>query len=73
MGTLSCGYSPPIYRHSVCEFFIKTFIIMSISTNTHRPYVCDLLGPYISLVNNSIDQITPYRSTLINYPNLHID
>ena len=40
---------------------------MSISTNIHKPYVCDPLGPYISLVNNSIDQITPYWSTLINY------
>ena len=54
-------------------FFIKTLIIMSISTNIHKPYVCDPLGPYISLVNNSIDQITPYWSTLINYPHPHID
>ena len=41
-------------------FFIKTLIIMFISTNIYKPYVCDPLGPYISLVNNSIDQITPY-------------
>ena len=54
-------------------FFIKTFIIMSISTNIHKPYVCDPLGPYISLVNYSIDQITPYWSTLINYSHPHID
>ena len=54
-------------------FFIKTLIIMSISTKIHRPYVCDTLGPYISLVNNCIDQITPYWSTLINYPHAHID
>ena len=54
-------------------FFIKTLIIMSISTNIHKPYVCDPLGPSISLVNNSIDQITPYWSTLINYPHPHID
>ena len=54
-------------------FFIKTLITMSISTNIHKPYVCDPLGPYISLVNNSIDQITPYWSTLINYPHPHID
>ena len=54
-------------------FFIKTLIIMSISTNIHRHYVCDPLGPYISLVNNSIDQITPYWSTLINYPHPYID
>ena len=33
----------------------------------------DPLGPYISLVNNSIDQITPFWSTLINYPYPHID
>ena len=54
-------------------FFIKTLIIMYISTNIHKPYVCDPLGPYISLVNNSMDQITLYWSTLINYPHPHID
>ena len=54
-------------------FFIKTLIILSISTNIHRPYMCDPLGPYISLVNNSIDQITPYWSTLINYLHQHRD
>ena len=54
-------------------YFIKTLIIMSISTNIHRPYVCDPLGLYISLVNNYIDQITLYWSTLINYPHPHID
>ena len=54
-------------------FFIKTLIIMSISTNIYRPYVCDPLGPYISLVKNSIDQITSYWSTLINYPHPHLD
>ena len=48
-------------------------MIMSISTNIHRHYVCDPLGPYISLVNNYIDQITPYWSTLINFPHPHID
>ena len=37
---------------------------MSVSTNIHRPYVCDPLGPYISLLNNPIDQITPYWSTI---------
>ena len=60
IGTLSCSHSPSIYRHLVCRFFIKTFIIVSISTNIHRPYVCDPLGPYISLLNNSTAQITPY-------------
>ena len=55
MCTLSCGRLPRIYRHLVCEFFIKTLIIISISNNIHRPYVCDPLGPYISLVNNSMD------------------
>ena len=73
IGNWSCGRSPPIYRHLVWGFFIKTLIIMSISTNIHRLYVCDPLGPYISLVNNSIDQITPYWSTIINYPYPHID
>ena len=71
--TLSCDRSTPIYRRLVCKIFIKTLIIMSISTNIHRPYVCDPLGPYISLVKNSIGQITPYWSTLINYPHEHID
>ena len=66
MGTLSCGHPPHIYRHLVYRFFIKTVIIMFLSTNIYRPYVCDPLVPYISLVNNSIDQITPYFSTLIN-------
>ena len=54
-------------------FSLKTLTIMSISTNIHRPYVCDPLGPYISLVNNSLEQITPYWLTLINYPHPHID
>ena len=73
MGTLSRGRSPTIYRYLVYNFFMKTLIIISISTNIHRPYICDPIGPYISLVNNSIDQITPYWSTLINYPHQHID
>ena len=73
MSTFSYGRSLPIYRLLVCRIFIKTLIIISISTNIHRPYVCDHLGPYISLVNNSIDQIKPYWSTLINYPHQHID
>ena len=73
MGTLSCSRSPPIYRHLACRFFIKTLIIMSISTNIHRPYVCDPIGPYLSLVNNSIEQIIPYWLTLINYLHQHID
>ena len=72
-GTLSCGRSRFIYRYLVSRFFIKTLIIKFISTNIHRPYVCDPLGPYISLVNNSIGPITPYWSTLINYPHQHID
>ena len=59
-GTVSCGHSLPIYGHSVCRFFIKTFIIMYRSTNIHRPYVCDPLGQYISLVNNYIDLIMYY-------------
>ena len=46
---------------------------MSISTNIRKPYVCDPFGPYILLVNNSIEKITPYLSTLINYPHPHID
>ena len=51
----------PLFRDIWYEvFFIKTLIIMCTSTNIHKPYVCDSQGPYISLVNNSIDQITPY-------------
>ena len=73
MGTLICGRSPPIYRHLVYGFFIKTLIIMSISTNIHRSYVCDPLGPYISLVNNSIEQITLYWLILIKYRCQHKD
>ena len=33
IGTLRCGYSPPIIRHLVCIFFIKILVVMSISTN----------------------------------------
>ena len=73
MDTLSCGRSPPFYKHFVCGFSIKILIIMSISINIHGPYVCEPLGPYVSLVNNSIDQITPYWSTLINYPHQYVD
>ena len=73
MGTLSCDCSPSIYNFFMCIFLIKTFINMYISTNIHKPSVCDPLGPYISLVNNSIDLITPYWSTLINYRHQHID
>ena len=69
---LVCGRSPLIYRHLIYRSFIKILIIMSISTNIHRPYVCDPLSPYISLVHNSIDQITSYWPTLINYPFQHI-
>ena len=35
--TLSCDHSLPIYRHFICKFFIKTLIIMSISTSIYRP------------------------------------
>ena len=73
MGTLSCLRSPSICKNLVCGFFIKTLIIMSISTDIHRSYVCDPLGPYISLVNNSIELIIPYWSTLINYLHQCID
>ena len=47
MGNLICGRSPLIYRHLVYNFFMKTLIIMFISTNIDRPYVCDPLGLYI--------------------------
>ena len=73
MCTLSCDPSPLIYRDLVCGFFIKTLIIIFIFTNIRRPYVCDPLDEYISLVNNSIDQITSFWLTLINYPHQHID
>ena len=73
ISTFSCGCSSLIYRHLVQGFFIKTLIIMFITTNIHRPYVCDPLGPYILLCNNYIDPITPYWLTLVNYPHQHID
>ena len=73
IGTLSYGHSHLIYRHLVCGFFVKIVIIMSISTNIHRTYVCDPLDLYISLVNNSLEKRIPYWSTLINYPYQHID
>ena len=73
MGTLSCDRSPPIYKYFLHRFFIKTLIIMSISTNIPRPYVCDPFGPYISLVNNYLDNIISYWLTLMNYPHQHID
>ena len=43
------------------------------STNIHRPYIYDVLGLYISLVNNSVDQIILYWSTSIKYPNQYIN
>ena len=55
------------------DFSLKILIIISIFTNIHRPYVCDPLVLYISLVNNSIDPITPYWSTLINFLRERID
>ena len=67
MSTLSCGRSPLINRHLVCEFFIKILIIIFIYINIYRPYVCDPLGSYISVVNNSIVSIIPYLLTFINY------
>ena len=66
MGTLSCLFLLT-YKYLVCEFFIKTLIIMSIYTDIYRPYVYDPLGLYISLVNDFIDLIKPYWSNFINY------
>ena len=43
------------------------------NSNIYMPYVCDPLGSYISLLNNSVEQIAHYCSTLINYPHQHID
>ena len=53
------------------NFFIKTLKIMFIFTNIHRPYVCNPLGLYISLVNNSLDPIKLYLSMLISYSHQH--
>ena len=69
VGTLSCDRSPPIYRHSI--FLIKTVIIIFISTNIYRPYVCDPQGPYILLVNNFIYPKIPYSSIFIYYLYYH--
>ena len=60
MGTLRWGHSPPIYRHLVCELFIKILINMSLSINVYKSYVYDHLSLYISLVNNSVDPKKPY-------------
>ena len=73
MGTFSSNRSPPINRHLVCKFFMKTLIIMSISIKIYRPYVCDPLDLYISLVNNYKYPIIPYCSTFIYYLHQHID
>ena len=47
METLSCDYSPTIYRYLVFEFFIKTLITTFIYTIIYRPYVFVPLGPYM--------------------------
>ena len=60
MCPLIYGCSALIYKHLVGEFFIRPLIVMSISTNIHRPSVCDSLELYISLVNKSIELITLY-------------
>ena len=40
MGTLNCSRSL-IYKHREYEIFIKILIVITISTNVQRPYVCD--------------------------------
>ena len=50
----------PTYKNLVCQFFTKNLIIVSISSSIYVSYVCDLLGLYILLVNNSIDPKTTY-------------
>ena len=67
-----CGYSLLIYRHLVCDIFIKSIIVMSRFAKVHRPYGCDPLSLYISLVNNSIHPIISYWSTFINYIHQYI-
>ena len=59
MGNLNYGLSHLIYRHLICDFFLK---------NPHNYVnIYQHLGQYISLVNNSIDLIIPYRSNFINF------
>ena len=48
----------PYFGHY--ELFTKILIIMSIFIKIHKYYVCDPLGPYILLVTDFIDLITPY-------------
>ena len=55
MGTLGYGCSPPIYKHYEYKIFTKTLLIISISTKIYIPYLCNLLGLYILLVNNLIN------------------
>ena len=72
MGTFSCCYCLPIFRHRVFKFFTKPLSVLSISTKyVQRPFVCDPLGPNIFLVNNSIDPII-YIVNLINHFYQHI-
>ena len=63
----------PLFIDIWYVLFIKTLIIMSISTNIYRPYMCDPIRPYISLANNCTNPITSYCSTFINYLHQHID
>ena len=68
------SFSPIFIDVGCMNFFIKTLIIMSISSNIYRPNVCDPLCSYISLINNSIDLMTPYWFTLsIMYANIWIN
>ena len=62
---------PPLLDFGNIKFSQKTLSIMSIFTDVHWPYVCDPLGLYIFLVNDSIDPITlislPYQLTISTY------
>ena len=52
MGILSCSHFPLFLDIRYVNFSKKILKIMSLSTNIHCDYMCDPLGPYISLVNN---------------------
>ena len=60
MSTLNCGHFLFIYSHLVCKLFTKT-LYKHMSIKIYRPFVCDFLGQYILVVNNSL------LVNLINY------
>ena len=65
------SFSPYLYTYqlgtSCCGMLIfhETLVIMYISNNFNRPYVCDPLGSYILIVKSFTDLIRSYWSNLL--------